>query len=562
MTDIFAWLFGVGAMCSLFLAYQQKKRIRLIACKLSADIFWVGHYFLLGGYGGMVPNLVGIFRELVFTQRGKKKWASHAFVPILFILLNWGIGIFTFTRPINILPIAASTFVTVSLWVREPRLTKAISVPVSLTFLVYDIAIGSLIGAVNESLAILSIILSFIKRRKTVKKSIFTPDIPTDKPEVVIPKEKLENPAATLLVADAAPAVFEKGERFAEEIAERFFADFENKETDKMVHVSTFKMIGGNVYMSYYANTAGDEEDPHHQTARFVFCPEGEPENITFFDILTVGDEICGEPVSLVYDTIFAEIDENTVYILWTAKVGDRYYRLYRPFYVKEKKLGEIGVNRFTVGGVTNDFSTTGMVAAFAANDMAHKVMYSDIGIMQKFTTRVENGTTYYYTGAYSGDLNMIVKSRDFITWEFVAAPDFPTASKWENATYVIGDLVYYFVRQHDEEKCGFLTVYDLEKKTWTQPVLIEDCQSRSDFIVYQGELYLVNAPIDREHIGIVRIDQSDIRKSAFVLIADMHGSCFYPYVTYLRGGELAMSYTVSRKHIRLAEFTLSNYLD
>ena len=161
-----AWIFGLGAMAALFSIYQQTGRKRLLICKLCADVCWVVHYFCLGGYGGMVPNLVGIFRELVFVKRDQKRWASGVWVPIIFILLNWGIGISTFSRPINIIPIVASTFVTISLWLRRPRLTKLISVPVSLAFLVYDILIGSYIGMVNESIAILSIIISFIKERR------------------------------------------------------------------------------------------------------------------------------------------------------------------------------------------------------------------------------------------------------------------------------------------------------------------------------------------------------------------------------------------------------------
>ena len=41
-----------------------------------------------------------------------------------------------------------------------------------------------------------------------------------------------------------------------------------------------------------------------------------------------------------------------------------------------------------------------------------------------------------------------------------------------------------------------------------------------------------------------------------------MRTSCFYPFVQYYADGELAMSYTVARRHIRLARFTLSDYLD
>ena len=66
---------------------------------------------------------------------------------------------------------------------------------------------------------------------------------------------------------------------------------------------------------------------------------------------------------------------------------------------------------------------------------------------------------------------------------------------------------------------------------------------------------------MDREHIGILEIDRENIAGSRVVLQAKMDTSCFYPFVQYYRGGELAMSYTVGRRHIRLAEFTLSDYL-
>ncbi len=169
--NIIAQIFGVGAMLSLFLLYQQKNRKKLIFSKLCADVCWVIHYFLLKGYGGMIPNLVGIFREIVFSKREEKKWADKIFWPFLFIILGWTIGIFTFKSPINILPIAASTFVTVSLWVKNPRLTKIISIPVCASFLIYDVFIGSYVGILNESISIFSIIISFLRESKTKKEN-------------------------------------------------------------------------------------------------------------------------------------------------------------------------------------------------------------------------------------------------------------------------------------------------------------------------------------------------------------------------------------------------------
>lgn len=391
-------------------------------------------------------------------------------------------------------------------------------------------------------------------------KSIFTNDVATDKPHVIIEGKPIENPSA-VISANADADIKAKGDAFAREIEERFVSDFENSDTDKMAHVSTFIVLNGVIYMTYYANTGEHVETPDRQTARLVYCSVDNPSDKTFLDIQAAGDTLEGMTVTKVYDTILMPQGVSSLFIMWTAEVGGNYYRFYRPFDTVTKTLGEIDVNRFKVNETVNDFSTSGIQNALAANGLGYKTMYSDIGIMQKPTSRVENGETYFYTGAYSGDFTCVIKSRDLVTWEYVSAPDFPNMSKWENATYVLGDKCYYFVRQQNECANGFLTVLDLNTGKWETPVLIDDCQSRSDFIFYCGKLYLFHAPIDREHIGIVEINTDDISKSRVVLQAKMHTSCFYPFIRYFDNGELAMSYTVNREHIRLARFTLSKYL-
>ena len=389
--------------------------------------------------------------------------------------------------------------------------------------------------------------------------NVFSDDILTKKKLKITHGEKIKNPAR-VITADVSEDAIKKGDAFAQEITDRFVSDFE-KPIDKMAHVSTFIVIDDMVYMSYYANTKEPSEDPKNQTARFVYAPIDDIDNKTFLDLQTTGDVVDGKVIDMVYDTILMKKDDNTIYIMWTARTEENYYRFYCPFTISDKKLGEVCVNRFKVGNVINDFSVSGIKSALAENEIPCKKMYSDIGIMQKLSAREENGEIYYYSGTYSGDFTCVIKSKDLITWEYVSQPDFINDSKWENATYVLGDKVYYFVRQQDENNSGFLTAYNIKNDKWEAPVEIYDCQSRSDFILYKNELYLFHAPIDREHIGVVKIDTKDLSKSEVLLQAKMHTSCFYPYIQYYKNGELAMSYTVARKHIRLAEFTLSKYL-
>ncbi len=405
-------------------------------------------------------------------------------------------------------------------------------------------------------------------RREAPAVGIFSPDVSTEEGNV-IPAAPVRNYCGYLDPRRDRAAV-EKGGKAAREMLENRIADFERNELycrrhpgareDQMVHVSTFRIIRGVIYMTYYANTSTGAEDPRFQEARLAFCPMDDPREMTILTLQAAGDLLDGRRVDRLYDTILLYKGGRELYLLWTASVEGLYYRLYCTFDLEKRTLSAIRPNRFRVGKVVNDFSTTGITSALAANGLGHKEMFSDIGIMQKLSTRVENGQEWYYTGAYSGYFNCIIRSRDFVTWEYVSSPDFPNLSLWENAVYVLGDRCFYFVRQEDCSQ-GFLTCYDLAARQWSEPMLIRDAQSRSDFLYYRGELYLIHAPVDREGIGIVRVDMEDLSRSRPVLVAQMGESMFYPY-TDMYGDEMYISYTSARRHIRLTRLHLGAYLE
>ena len=358
------------------------------------------------------------------------------------------------------------------------------------------------------------------------------------------------------------------GEIFTKQIQNNFIADFEKNEEfvnknggtiDLMCHVSTFYKIRGKIYMTYYANELNEKEDPSCQSARLAYCNENNVIKMTILNISEIGDVIGDKKTVGIYDTVMMYGGGDIIYLLWTASLDGEYYRLYRTFNINTETFGEIGVNRLLVRNFLTDFSVKGIKKGFYENKIPIKEMFSDIGIMQKLSTRIEDGVKYFYTGAYSGFFNFIIKSKDFITWEYVAKPDFINFSEWENATYVLNDKSYYFVRQVECDQ-GFLTTYDLRSGTWETPCLISDCQSRADFFFYNNNLYLVNAPKSRECIAITLINQKDISKSKPVLFCNLKSSIFYPF-TQVYGDELFISYTVSRKHIRLTQVHLKNFL-
>ena len=376
--------------------------------------------------------------------------------------------------------------------------------------------------------------------------------------EKIITGSPIEDYAA-LISTEVPDYVVSNGDKFADEIAENIITDF-IKEGDLMVHVSSFAIINDVIYMTFYANPAGDKEEPDHQTARLAYCSVNDVNNKVYIDLQTAGDKYKDKTVDAVYDTILLNKDNDVLYLMWTASLDGEYHRLYCTYTISTNSFSDIEINKLIVKDCVEDFSFNGIKKAFTETQIGYKRMFVDIGIMQKLTSREENGEIYYYTGAYSGDFNFIIKSRDLVNWYFAMMPDFINDSKWENAVYVKGDYCYYFMRQQDESKYGVLTRYNFETEKWDKPVLVGDSQSRADFIEYDGKLFLFHAPIDREHIGILYVDENDISKSKEIVQAKMHESCFYPFVQY-SNGELYISYTSNRKVIRLSKFQAGKYL-
>lgn len=162
LLNVFAQILGVCGMYMLFTLYQQKNRKKLLVRKLYADVLWGVHYICLGAVAGAIPNIIGIFRETIFMN-SDKKWANSFIWPVIFIVIGWAVAIFSWNSALSLLPMCASTVVTVSLWVKSPKLTRLMTVPVCTAFIIYDFFVGSYAGILNEIISLVSIMTAFFR---------------------------------------------------------------------------------------------------------------------------------------------------------------------------------------------------------------------------------------------------------------------------------------------------------------------------------------------------------------------------------------------------------------
>ncbi len=159
---IIAQLIGFWGIVISFIIYQQKTRKKLLLWKLTADLTWLLHYALLGAFSAVAVTFIGVIREIVYLNEGKK-WANKKFWIIVFCLINIVFAFYTWKGLFSLLPTIASLIAVASFAMQKPKITRFFSFPISFCMIIYDFITGSVAGIVNQIFTITSSIIGVIR---------------------------------------------------------------------------------------------------------------------------------------------------------------------------------------------------------------------------------------------------------------------------------------------------------------------------------------------------------------------------------------------------------------
>ena len=152
-------LFGIG--CSL-LSFQNKKRKMVMLLQMAASALFCCQLFMVGAITGGCIDSISFVRTCVFSQN-EKKWASSPIWLVVFIVAMIATGILTWRDGWSILPIIGSVLSTIALWMKKSSHIRIISLFVGPCWLVYNLIHGAYTGALNEVLAMTSIVIGIIR---------------------------------------------------------------------------------------------------------------------------------------------------------------------------------------------------------------------------------------------------------------------------------------------------------------------------------------------------------------------------------------------------------------
>ena len=151
----------IATLISLF-AFVFISRRRIIAAKLATDVLWVFSFALCGAMTGAVTNVVSTLREGIFYFK-RDSWKRLWFIPLTFIAFYIGSALLTWSGPISLIPMVASAFSVLGLWMSDPLHTKLWLVPALILWLVYSLITYSVMSALSNTLSLISVFIGLLR---------------------------------------------------------------------------------------------------------------------------------------------------------------------------------------------------------------------------------------------------------------------------------------------------------------------------------------------------------------------------------------------------------------
>lgn len=168
---IISQIIGFVAAALLLFSFQQRTHRRIVLMQFCSGLLFALQYLLLGAYEGMVGNIVGFSRSIAFCFRGKSKFVDSIACPIVFAALAGIGGAITYTSPISLLPMTAMMISSFVMWNPKTQELRALTLPTSVMWLIYNIICGSYSGTVTEILCEISIFIGLFRFREKKSKT-------------------------------------------------------------------------------------------------------------------------------------------------------------------------------------------------------------------------------------------------------------------------------------------------------------------------------------------------------------------------------------------------------
>lgn len=157
-------MIGIIAVIAFIISYQLHSNRALFLFQLIGSALFSLQFLLLGAASGCLSLLLNILRSAMLMKYREWKWVRWKGWPAIYCAAFACILFFTWAGPVSILAFTASAVSTVLYWTDNAQKIRAANLfCASPYWLLYDIYVGTIGGIVNESITLVSIIVSIAR---------------------------------------------------------------------------------------------------------------------------------------------------------------------------------------------------------------------------------------------------------------------------------------------------------------------------------------------------------------------------------------------------------------
>ena len=159
MKDVTAQVLGILALLAMVLSYQQKERKRLLWFQLVSNALFCVSYFLKGVNAMGAMCAINMARSFVFSK-DDTKWGKSRLWLYLFLALTLIVGIISWKDWLDLLVIAATMLLTVTLYSNNLRLMRKVFLILPFMYIATNLAHKIYGGIGNDIFCIVSALIA------------------------------------------------------------------------------------------------------------------------------------------------------------------------------------------------------------------------------------------------------------------------------------------------------------------------------------------------------------------------------------------------------------------
>ena len=160
MGDLIIQAIGFIGVVFFIVSYQMRFNRALFLFQLIGCLIFTAQFLIMGAYTGALSLIVNVLRNLLLLKINDWKWVKSKVTLSAILVLLTAVTVYTWAGWLSLLPLLSVGITSIGYWTNNAqkiRLSQMLGSPCTL---VYDALIHSWGGVMNESIALISIIVS------------------------------------------------------------------------------------------------------------------------------------------------------------------------------------------------------------------------------------------------------------------------------------------------------------------------------------------------------------------------------------------------------------------